>query len=104
IAGADINLYSLDQGEDAIPAGQVWLDENRIRISFPSIGAFYEGEWRQGRIDGHFTQGGRLPLVFARGAAELGAIAPLTQERLAALRAQAGSPALAAAAMHSDGR
>ncbi|HYD86631.1 MAG TPA: serine hydrolase domain-containing protein [Vitreimonas sp.] len=100
--GAD--LYSLDQGEDAIPANSVRVEGDRLRLRFPSINASYEGRLVNGRIDGVFTQGARLPLVFARGEVQAAPVQPLTIERLRALRAEAGAPALAAAAAHRDGR
>jgi CubicO group peptidase (beta-lactamase class C family) len=57
-----------------------------------------------GEIVGQFTQGGILPLTFARSQASQAKIEPLTQAALAKLRADAGAPAMAAAAIKRGGR
>lgn len=98
------DLYSLDQGGEAIPAQSVRIDGDRLRMTFPSINASYEGRLREGRIEGVLNQGGRLPLTFVRGEVSAEPIAPLTAESLRALREGVGAPALAAAAAHRDGR
>lgn len=103
--GPRATLYSVDQGNAAIPVGATSITGDRLSLSIPVIQASFQGQLRDGRIEGQFTQGGTLPLVFTRG--ESAAAAPaeaLTQARLEALRAQAGAPALAAAAANRDGR
>jgi len=102
--GADwtASISSLDQGNTPT-AGSVksWTAEH-VEVEFAATQASFagklvgedriEGVWQQGPID--------LPLVMERGEAALAPLAPrrpLTHERLAELRAQSGSPALAAA-------
>ncbi len=105
VEGGGATLYSLDQGGDPIPGQGLRVDGDRLRVEFPAIGAAYDGRLRDGLIVGEFRQGARLPLTFARGEAPAAsAPTPLTQARLAALRAEAGAPALAAAASNRDGR
>jgi len=104
-AGPRATLYSVDQGNSAIPVAQTRIEGDRLLLTISVINASFQGRLAGGRIDGQFTQGGTLPLVFAREQTT-SAPAPeaLTQARLAALRAQAGSPAFAAAAANRDGR
>ena len=104
--GPTSTLYSIDQGNSAIPVGETRIDGAELALSIPVIHASFIGRLAGGRIEGQFTQRGTLPLVFAREPASEQAAAPeaLTQARLAALRAQAGSPAFAAAARNRDGR
>jgi CubicO group peptidase (beta-lactamase class C family) len=95
-------ISSVDQGNKPT-AGRIksWTAD-QIEVEFPSISAILagrpigedriEGVWRQGIVE--------LPLTLRRGEAALGPLAlqrPLTRQRLAELREQAGSPALAAA-------
>jgi CubicO group peptidase (beta-lactamase class C family) len=93
-------LYSMDQGNSAIPAGETRIDGDRIRLSFPAINARYEGRLSGARIEGEFTQGRTMPLIFSRGENGADAIEPLSDARLEALRASADAPALAAAALN----
>lgn len=104
--GPTATLYSIDQGNSAIPVGQTRIDGAQLALSIPIIRASFQGRLSNGRIDGQFTQGGTLPLVFAREPSAEAAPAPeaLTQARLAALRVQAGAPAFAAAAAQRNGR
>ncbi|MEL6360370.1 MAG: serine hydrolase domain-containing protein [Pseudomonadota bacterium] len=95
-------LYSLDQGNAEIPADQIEISGADITLTFPSISARFDGT-RSGTdgqvIEGTFTQGRAFPLVLTKG--EIPAareFAPLTEERLKALRAEIGAPALIAAA------
>ncbi len=101
-------LYSLDQGNAAIAAASTQIDGARIDISFPNIGARFQGRLTDGRIDGNFTQGGAtLPLSLGREPIAQTAAPPveaLTQARLAELRAAVGAPAMAAAAAKREGR
>lgn len=99
------DLFSLDQGPEAIPATSVRIDGDRLRLRFASINASYDGRLQDGRIEGTFRQGGGLPLVLVRGEADAPAPPePLTSQSLRQLRERAGAPALAAAAAHRDGR
>lgn len=99
-------LYSIDQGNSAIPAGETKIDGDRLFVSWPAINARYEGQLTGGQIVGRFTQGGTLPLTFARtqGTQTDARAEPLTPALLAKLRADAGAPALAAAALKLGGR
>ncbi len=97
-------LYSIDQGNSAIPASQTKIDGDKIFITWPSINASYAGQLANGVIAGQFTQGGILPLTFSRTPEEQAKPTPLTQAGLAKLRADAGAPAMAAAALKINGR
>jgi len=103
-AGPTATLFSVDQGNSAIPVGGTRIEGDQLILDIPVIRANFRGRLTGGRIEGTFTQGGALPLVFQRG--EVAAAGPeaLTQARLAALRAQAGSPAMGAAALNRAGR
>ncbi|MGE0741247.1 MAG: serine hydrolase domain-containing protein [Hyphomonadaceae bacterium] len=104
--GPRATLYSIDQGNAAIPVGETRVEADRLTLSIPAIGAGFEGRLVDGRISGTFTQRGALPLTFAREQpSEAAAPAEaLTQARLNALRTAASAPALAAAAANRDGR
>lgn len=104
--GPTATLYSIDQGNSAIPVGATRIDGAQLALSVPAIRASFTGRLSNGRIEGQFTQAGTLPLVFTREqSAEAAPPAEaLTQARLAALRAQAGAPAFAAAAANRNGR
>ena len=97
-------LYSVDQGNSAIPVGTTRIEGARLTLDIPVIRGSFTGELRDGRIEGQFTQGGTLPLVFQRGEASAGATEALTQARLEALRAGVNTPAMAAAASKAGGR
>ena len=97
-------LYSVDQGNVAIPPVSVRLEGDQLTLDLSNIGARYEGRFANGRIEGTFTQRAALPLTFTRQETAASQAAPLTQAQLEALRAQAGSPAMAAAAANRDGR
>ncbi|NOT40268.1 MAG: beta-lactamase family protein [Alphaproteobacteria bacterium] len=103
-AGPKATLYSLDQGGAPIPPGETRIDGDRIFATWPVISARYEGQLTGGKIVGTFRQGGALPLTFARAQETSAKPEPLTQEGLAKLRADAGAPALAAAALSRNGR
>jgi CubicO group peptidase (beta-lactamase class C family) len=75
-----------------------------ITLDLPAIRASFRGRLNNGRIEGQFTQGGTLALVFVRGEATAAAPEALTQARLEALRAGVGTPAMAAAAQNANGR
>jgi CubicO group peptidase (beta-lactamase class C family) len=103
--GNQVTLYSVDQGNGAFTGASVVINSADLSVSFPAIRASYRGTLAGGRIEGQFTQGGTLPLVFTRGeVAAPPAPEALTQARLAALRAECGSPGMAAAAANRDGR
>jgi CubicO group peptidase (beta-lactamase class C family) len=102
-AGPKATLFSLDQGGAPIAPGETRIDGDRIFATWPVISARYEGQLTRGKIVGTFTQGAALPLTFAR-AQGAGKPEPLTQQGLAKLRADAGAPALAAAALGRSGR
>jgi CubicO group peptidase (beta-lactamase class C family) len=103
--GPVATLFSVDQGNSAIPVGTTTISNGELTLAIPVINGSYRGRLNGGRIEGQFTQGGTLPLVFARE--EVGAAAApeaLTQQRLGAMRADSGAPAFAAAARNRDGR
>ena len=102
--GPRATLYSLDQGGSPIPSGETRIDGDRIFATWPAISARYEGRLSGGSIVGTFTQGGALPLTFAREQGASSKPEPLTQALLAKLRMDAGAPALAAAALSSRGQ
>ncbi len=102
VIAADLTaiLYSVDQGNAAIPASTVTIVGQKIDLAFAAVGATFTGTRNGDHITGTFTQGGRpLPLDFARGDAFAAdpLDGPLTQGNLAALRAKAGTPAFGAA-------
>jgi CubicO group peptidase (beta-lactamase class C family) len=97
-------LYSIDQGNAAIPVGATTISGADITLDLPAIRASFRGRLNNGRIEGQFTQGGTLALVFVRGEATAAAPEALTQARLEALRAGVGTPAMAAAAQNANGR
>ncbi|MBC7767275.1 MAG: serine hydrolase, partial [Phycisphaerales bacterium] len=82
--GPRSTLYSIDQGNSAIPVGETRIEGDQLTLSLPVINASFRGRLSNGRIEGQFTQGGVLPLVFSREQASEQAPArdPLTQERL----------------------
>ncbi len=102
--GPTSTLYSVDQGNSAIPVGSTTIEDNRLTLTIPVIQASFTGELRNGRIEGQFTQRAALPLVFQRGEATASATEMLTQARLEALRAGINTPAMAAAASKAGGR
>ncbi|MBL8545879.1 MAG: beta-lactamase family protein [Hyphomonadaceae bacterium] len=102
--GPTSTLYSVDQGNSAIPVGTTTIAGGRLTLDIPVIRASFTGELRNGRIEGQFTQGGTLLLVFQRGEATAGSTEALTQARLEALRAGINTPAMAAAATKIGGR
>jgi CubicO group peptidase (beta-lactamase class C family) len=102
--GADqsASIASLDQGNTPTEGGVKCWTADQVELEFPAIQASFTGKLvGSDRIDGVWQQGSiDLPLVMERGEAALAPLAPprpLTHERLAELRAQSGSPALAAA-------
>ncbi|HRE44520.1 MAG TPA: serine hydrolase, partial [Terricaulis sp.] len=73
-------LYSVDQGNTAIPVLGVTIEGDTLSLDLSNIGARYEGRFVGGRIEGVFTQGAALPLTFTREAPSATAeAAPLTQ-------------------------
>jgi CubicO group peptidase (beta-lactamase class C family) len=104
--GPAATLYSVDQGNSAIPVGTTTIEGGEIALAIPAIGGSFRGRLSGGRIDGQFTQRGTLPLVFSREQVAEAAPPPdaLTQAGLAALRTEVGAAAFAAAAANRDGR
>ncbi len=99
IAGESVTLYSTDQGNAALSPDIAAIDGERVFFRIAQVDAAYLGQLADGRIAGTFTQsGGAQPLAFQRTPVETGPTLPLTQERLEALLAECGAPALAAAA------
>lgn len=101
--GPTSTLYSVDQGNSPIPVGTTTIAVGRITLDIPVIRGSFTGELRDGRIEGQFTQGGTLPLVFQRGEASAASTQALTEARLEALRAGIGTPAMMAAATRQGG-
>ncbi|WAC47617.1 serine hydrolase [Asticcacaulis sp. SL142] len=96
-------VVSLDQGNAEIPASSVHLDGKKADLGFKSINARFEGELTdKDTLTGTFTQGAPIPLILKRGEAFAETapviVEPLTLTLLQTLRAEAGSPALGAAA------
>jgi CubicO group peptidase (beta-lactamase class C family) len=95
-------IFSLDQGGQPIPGRRMSRAVDQIEIEFPAIHAIFTGRLvGPDRMEGLWRQGvTSLQLAFERGNGALAPLAPpqpLTRERLAEIRAEAGSPALAAA-------
>jgi len=68
-------MDSPDQGAKGIPAAATAFDGSKLSLTFPSIGASYEGEFKTDSIEGTFRQGGAtLPLTLKRTPAELPAM------------------------------
>src|SRR5215469_4080443 len=97
------SVVSLDQSPTPIPGRVTRPGADRVEIEFPSIQALFSGRiGGADRIEGQWRQGGAtLPLAFNRGEAALvpSPARPLTKERLAEIRAGAGSPGMAAASI-----
>ena len=94
-------LYSLDQGNAAIPASKVTRTASGIALEFAAIGARYDAVPTATGLDGTFTQGSTLPLRMERGAPPVpvdplaGLIdGPINQARLSLIRAALGTPAM----------
>lgn len=102
--GPTSTLFSVDQGNSAIPVAATRIEGDQLILDVSVIRASFRGRLTGGRIEGTFTQGGALPLIFQRGEATAAGPEVLTQARLAAMRAQVGSPGMGAAASKRDGR
>jgi uncharacterized protein (TIGR03435 family) len=65
-------FYSIDQGGQSLNASTVTLQGSNLKMVFPAIGGEYEGKVSQdgNTIDGNFSQGQPLPLVFTRATAQ----------------------------------
>lgn len=94
-----VTLYSLDQGNAAIPA-TAKQSGDRVTLDVPAVRGRFEGVLAGERLEGTWTQGRPMPLIFVKGDGGLARAqaSALTQDALVALRTQAGSPALGAAA------
>lgn len=103
------SIYSLDQGGDEIPAKLAQAVLPVVRIEAKSIKGEFVGKLVSAdRMEGTWQQGGEMPLVMLRGEAGLAVAAktwePLSQDALEKLRANAKSPALAAAVLNGVDR
>jgi hypothetical protein len=64
------SIVSVDQGGVQIPAASVQQNASHLNLDVRTIAASYEGDLKDGQIDGTWTQGpNSLPLVFKRSAA-----------------------------------
>lgn len=102
VTGSSAKVISLDQGNAEIPASGVKVEGDRISLEFQSIGADYQGQLKdKDHITGTFTQGGQpMPLNLNRGEVieeSSASVAALTPERLQAIWAGAGTPAIGVA-------
>jgi hypothetical protein len=60
-------IVSLDQGNAEIPIQAVVQTGAHLQLTVGSIGASYEGDLKDGKLTGTWTQGaGSLPLVFSK--------------------------------------
>lgn len=61
-------MYSLDQGAQGIPVGQVTLQGRTVRLTIPALNGTYQGTLSAdgSAIDGTWTQGQPLPLALTR--------------------------------------
>lgn len=64
-------LDSPDQGVKGIPVTSISFENATLKFAVASIGAQYEGTWKNDSIIGTFQQRGQLPLAFARGEKKL---------------------------------
>ena len=101
IAAAAAALYSIDQGNVAIPATKVTRSGAGIVLEFASIGARYEAVGTSKGLSGTFYQGAPLPLSMQRGAPPVPADplagmldGPIDQAALARIRTALGTPAM----------
>lgn len=67
VAGDSATLYSLDQGNSAIPASSVARKDDLLLLDFEVIKARFEGRLAGAVLSGTFTQGRPVPLRFERG-------------------------------------
>lgn len=67
--GYSATMDSPDQGAKDIPATQTTFTDGVLKITESTSRMIFEGTIEGDRITGTFTQGGRIPLVLARGAA-----------------------------------
>ncbi|MBI1339614.1 serine hydrolase [bacterium] len=105
-AAGEATLFSIDQGNEAIPAKLTSADARRVVVDVSVVGGRFEGALEGDEIKGVWRQGASQPLVFVRGEALLADPAPpppLTQARLGEIRSDAGSPAMIAASRDRAG-
>ncbi len=67
VAGDTATLYSLDQGNNAIPASKVERKDDQLLLEFKVIGATFEGRLTGPVLSGTFTQGRPIALRLERG-------------------------------------
>lgn len=107
--GLRIDAFSIDQSEQPMIGERIELDGDELRVRFPQVRGRYRGVLvAPDRIEGTWRQGASITLDLERDPDfEALAIAPpaepLSQERLEALRAEAGAPGMAAAARGPGG-
>ena len=64
-------LDSPDQGGGHVPSSSVKFDAPKAHLEWNGIAASYDGELKDGKLDGTFTQGGaRIPLALQRDTAQ----------------------------------
>lgn len=102
IAGERVTLYSLDQGNAAIPATKVERKGDWLLADFAGIAARFEGQLAGSVLSGTFIQGRPLPLRLERGVipadpADLGALlqGTMSPALLRQVRTKLGTPAMA---------
>jgi CubicO group peptidase (beta-lactamase class C family) len=112
-ADSKATIYSLDQGNQPIPARIVALTRESMELTVEIIGGGYAAKVvSPDRLEGYWRQAGKLlPLTFVRGESLLAgaaapppkAVTPLTQAVLDDERKNANLPALGAAAARRGG-
>ncbi len=62
-------LISLDQGNAEIPIGRITQTEARVKLEAPMVDGGFEGELKDAKLTGEWSQGGgSLPLTLTRAA------------------------------------
>jgi len=62
-------MFSVDQGNAAIPVPTLTRKGNAVRLDMPLVHASFKGMLKGGTLVGTFTQGADLPLTLTRAAA-----------------------------------
>lgn len=94
-------LYSVDQGNSAIPASDMQINGDEILLSFAVIKARYQGRLSGEQLKGTFHQGADLPLDFSR-TAQTQTVTALTQSALDATLKSTKATAMGAGAAKGD--
>jgi D-alanyl-D-alanine carboxypeptidase len=102
VAGDTATLYSLDQGNNAIPASKVERKDDQLLLEFKVIGATFEGRLTGPALSGTFTQGRPIPLRLERGVVPVDPLAltellggKMSQALLQQVRERLGTPGMA---------